>query len=57
MLSEAKVECLAGVDLSSKHYVLQAFPVEQLTEHEGSELIPTGELLDISIAVVFVCQS
>ena len=57
MLSEAKVECLAGVGLSSKHYVSQAFPVEQLTEHEDSELIPTGELLDISIAVVFVCQS
>ena len=30
---------------------------EQLTEHEDSELIPTGELLDISIAVVFVYQS
>ena len=41
--------CLGG-----KNYVPEALPVGQLAEHQHRKLVPTGEVLHIPVAVVFV---
>ena len=41
--------CLGG-----QNHVPEALPVGQLAEHQHSKLVPSGEVLHIPVAVVFV---
>lgn len=43
--------------LSCKHHIPKTLSVRQLAEHKDSKLIPAGKVLDIFIAIVFLCYS
>ena len=42
--------------LCCKYNVSQAFTIGKLPEHQNSELIPTGKLLDVFVSTVLACK-
>ena len=56
-LPESEMISFRRMYLGCKYKVSLAFTVGKLPEHQNTELVPAGKLLDITIPTVFVCYS
>ena len=52
--SEPKMVGFLTMCLSGQDYIPEAFPIGQLTEHQHRKLVPTSEVLHITVTIVFV---
>ena len=57
MLAKSKVIRLRRVSLGCKDDVSQTFTVGEWSKHQDSKLVPTCKLFDVTVSIVFVCNS